>query len=36
MIPSGDEVWPAVDPADDVFREDYMLRVVNRGGRKER
>lgn len=35
MIPSGDDLWPAVDPADEVFIEDYMYRVVNRGGRKE-
>jgi hypothetical protein len=35
MVPADDAVWPTVDPADQVFMEDYMLRVVNRGGRKE-
>jgi hypothetical protein len=34
IVPSRGFEWPRVDPTDTVYREDYLLRVVNRGGRK--
>lgn len=33
IVPSGDAEWPAVDRSDDVYTEDYLRRVANRGGR---
>jgi hypothetical protein len=34
LVPSGDAVWPHVDADNEVYQEDFTLRVMNRGGRQ--
>ena len=34
IVPTGEASWPTVDPTDEVYVEDYVLRVAQRGGRK--
>jgi hypothetical protein len=35
IVPSGEAIWPSVDRSDEVYAEDYMRRVANRGGRSQ-